>query len=146
MAASPCIFCEIARSTTTTRLIHQDDKIVAFQDIKPAAFKHYLVIPIEHIPTVRNLQRREEHYSLVAHMLNVGRTLLQEDAPQSTQHRFGFHQPPFNSVDHLHLHCLALPYMPSWKFIKYSSLGPLGGFITAEKLLEKLKPSKFSHL
>jgi hypothetical protein len=27
--------------------------------------------------------------------------------------RFGFHRPPFNSVDHLHLHCMALPYI-SW--------------------------------
>ena len=26
--------------------------------------------------------------------------------------RFGFHQPPLNSVNHLHLHCLALPYVP----------------------------------
>lgn len=29
-------------------------------------------------------------------------------------HRFGFHQPPFNSVDHLHLHCFALPFMPRY--------------------------------
>ncbi|KAL2901647.1 Bifunctional adenosine 5'-phosphosulfate phosphorylase/adenylylsulfatase HINT4 [Bienertia sinuspersici] len=140
MSALPCIFCQIARSSTpSTRILYQDDKIVAFQDIKPAAFRHYLVIPIEHIATVNTLQRRPEHYSLVSDMLNVGKTLLQQDASESDEHRFGFHQPPFNSVDHLHLHCLALPYKPSWKFIKYSSLGPFGGFIKAEKVLEKLK-------
>ncbi|KAJ8444368.1 hypothetical protein Cgig2_019926 [Carnegiea gigantea] len=187
---SPCIFCQIARSATSTRLLHQvpplslslnfasgelensnfsfrvlvlqDDKVVAFQDIKPAAFRHYLVIPVEHIPTVKNLQRRPEDYSLVSHMLDVGKMLLQRDAPQSKEHRFGFHQPPFNSVDHLHLHCLGLPFTPSlfslekrntcfsyrlwkclcsWKAIKYKSFGPFG-FIEAEKLLEKIKPEQ----
>ncbi|KAL7167248.1 hypothetical protein ACSBR2_037835 [Camellia fascicularis] len=54
--------------------------------------------------------------------------------------RFGFHQPPLNSVNHLHLHCFALPYTPRWKHIKYMSLGFLGGFIEAEKLLERIKP------
>ncbi|KAH7549613.1 hypothetical protein JRO89_XS13G0056300 [Xanthoceras sorbifolium] len=139
-----------------------DEKVVAFQDIKPAAFRHYLVIPVDHIPTVKDLQRREEDYSLVSHMLTVGQTLLRRDAPQSNQYRFGFHQPPLNSVNHLHLHCLALPFMPrqvlifgshyvfefyiihvstmGWKRVKYLSLGPLGGFIEAEKLLEKIKP------
>uniref|UniRef100_A0A7C9AGP5 HIT domain-containing protein n=1 Tax=Opuntia streptacantha TaxID=393608 RepID=A0A7C9AGP5_OPUST len=142
---SPCIFCQIARSATSSRLLHQDDKVVAFQDIKPAAFRHYLVIPIEHIPTVKNLQRRPEDYSLVNHMLDVGKMLLQRDAPQSKEHRFGFHQPPFNSVDHLHLHCLALPFTPSWKAIKYKSFGPFG-FIGAEKFLEKIKPEQLSNL
>lgn len=28
--------------------------------------------------------------------------------------RFGFHQPPFNSVDHLHLHCFALSFLPRY--------------------------------
>ncbi|XVF13805.1 hypothetical protein REPUB_Repub08aG0239400 [Reevesia pubescens] len=36
-----------------------DDKVVAFQDIKPAAFRHYLVISVEHIPT-RSSKKKEE--------------------------------------------------------------------------------------
>ncbi|KAK6251118.1 hypothetical protein SCA6_005123 [Theobroma cacao] len=138
--SQPCIFCQIARGSTSTPLLHADDKVVAFQDIKPSAFRHYLVTPVEHIPTVRDLQRRNEDYALVSHMLNVGQTLLRRDAPQSNQYSFGFHQPPLNSVHHLHLHCLALPFIPRWKHVKYLSLGPLGGFIEAEKLLEKIKP------
>ncbi|XP_024994476.1 bifunctional adenosine 5'-phosphosulfate phosphorylase/adenylylsulfatase HINT4 isoform X3 [Cynara cardunculus var. scolymus] len=112
-AASPsCIFCQIARSSTTTTLLHTDEKVVAFQDINPSASRHYLVIPVDHIATVKDLRRRTEDYSLVSHMLNVGQTLLSRDAPNSIQYRFGFHQPPLNSVNHLHLHCLALPYVP----------------------------------
>ncbi|XP_023769073.1 bifunctional adenosine 5'-phosphosulfate phosphorylase/adenylylsulfatase HINT4 isoform X3 [Lactuca sativa] len=115
MAASPsCIFCQIVHNSTTTTLLHTDEKVVAFQDINPSAFRHYLVIPVEHIATVKSLRRRTEDYSLVSHMLNVGQTLLQRDAPNSTQYR--------------------------WKTVKYTSLGPLGGFIEARKLLEKLKP------
>ncbi|XP_039056325.1 bifunctional adenosine 5'-phosphosulfate phosphorylase/adenylylsulfatase HINT4-like [Hibiscus syriacus] len=138
-AISPCIFCQIARSSNSTPLLHSDDKIVAFQDIKPAAFRHYLVVPVEHIPTVNDLQRGNEHYTLVSDMLNVGETMLSRDAPQPNKYRFGFHQPPLNSVDHLHLHCFALPFIPRWKQLKYLSSGPLG-FIEAEKLLEKIKP------
>ncbi|RVW50551.1 Bifunctional adenosine 5'-phosphosulfate phosphorylase/adenylylsulfatase HINT4 [Vitis vinifera] len=92
-ASSPCIFCQIARSYTSTTLLHsgvQDDKVVAFQDINPSAFRHYLVIPVEHIATVKDLQRRAEDYSLVGHMLNVGQTLLHRDAPHSMEYRYLF--------------------------------------------------------
>ncbi|XP_062146026.1 bifunctional adenosine 5'-phosphosulfate phosphorylase/adenylylsulfatase HINT4 [Alnus glutinosa] len=138
-ASSSCIFCQIASKSTSTTFLHSDEKVLAFQDISPAAVRHYLVIPVEHIPSVKDLKRRTEDYSLVSHMLEVGQMLLRRDAPQSTQYRFGFHQPPLNSVKHLHLHCLALPYTPRWKSIKFLSLGSLG-FLEAEKLLEKLKP------
>ncbi|KAK9203485.1 hypothetical protein WN943_013740 [Citrus x changshan-huyou] len=84
----PCVFCHIARNSTSTPLLHSDEKVVAFQDIKPAAYRHYLVISVDHIPTVRDLQRRAEDYSLVRHMLNVGQELLQQDAPQSNQYRY----------------------------------------------------------
>ncbi|KAK7406252.1 hypothetical protein VNO78_07875 [Psophocarpus tetragonolobus] len=135
-----CVFCSIAsKSISDTPLLHSDDKVVAFQDINPSAFRHYLVVPRAHIPTVKDLQRNSDDYSLVSHMLEVGKMLLHRDAPHSKQYRFGFHQPPLNSVNHLHLHCFALPYTPRWRYIKYLSVGPLG-FIEAEKFLEKIKP------
>ncbi|EXC28304.1 hypothetical protein L484_011808 [Morus notabilis] len=133
-----CIFCQIASKSTSTTILHSDDKVVAFPDINPSAFRHYLIISVAHIPTVRDLQRKAEDYFLVSHMLEVGQTLLARDAPQC-KYRFGFHQPPMNSVNHLHLHCQALPYTPRWKCMKYLSFGSLG-FIEADKLLEKLKP------
>ena len=55
-------------------------------------------------------------------MLAVGRALLEQAAPGAAT-QFGFHLPPFNSVDHLHLHCFALPFTPAWKAWKYSSPG-----------------------
>ncbi|URE03476.1 Scavenger mRNA decapping enzyme C-term binding [Musa troglodytarum] len=118
----------------------QDEMVVAFRDINPSAVGHYLVVPVEHIPTVKHLRRRTEDYHLVNHMLNVGKTLLARDAPESMCSRFGFHQPPFNSIDHLHLHCLALPFIPRWRQVKYTTLGPFWGFIEAEKLLDKIRP------
>ncbi|GKV50156.1 hypothetical protein SLEP1_g56869 [Rubroshorea leprosula] len=87
---SPCVFCQIAGKSSSTPLLHSDDKVIAFQDIKPAAFRHYLVIPVEHIPTVKDLRRRSEDYSLVLHMLNVGQTLLRKDAPEAEQFRYRF--------------------------------------------------------
>ncbi|WJX60455.1 Bifunctional adenosine 5'-phosphosulfate phosphorylase/adenylylsulfatase hint4, variant 2 [Trifolium repens] len=146
-ATASCVFCNIASKSNSNSILHSDDKVVAFRDINPSAFRHYLVVPVEHIPTVNDLRRKTEDHSLVSHMLDVGKMLLLRDAPHSKHHRFGFHQPPMNSVNHLHLHCLALPYTPSlnrWRCIKYMSFGPLG-FIEAEKFLEKIKPLSAVH-
>ena len=55
-------------------------------------------------------------------MQAVGRRLLEEYAP-GAQQEFGYHLPPFNSVDHLHLHCFALPFTPPWKVYKYTTAG-----------------------
>ncbi|KAJ6806035.1 bifunctional adenosine 5'-phosphosulfate phosphorylase/adenylylsulfatase HINT4 [Iris pallida] len=78
-------------------------------------------------------------------MLNVGQSLLHKDATEPKLYRFGFHQPPFNSVNHLHLHCFTLPFIPRWKQLKYMSLGPWG-FIEAEKLLARIKPLEHASL
>lgn len=69
-------------------------------------------------------------------MLAVGRALVEKAAPGAAT-RFGYHLPPFNSVDHLHLHCFGLPFAPAWKAWKYeTTLGVSLWWLPKAKLLQ----------
>ncbi|KAH7332259.1 hypothetical protein KP509_20G078700 [Ceratopteris richardii] len=133
-----CLLAQGLPAGVTTSLLYQDERIVAFEDINPSAHRHYLVTPKEHIPSVYQLHKGEEHHALVTHMVKTGKTLMQRDAPAAIEYRFGFNRPPFNSVNHLHLHCLALPYRSWWRCLKYLSLGPFG-YVDVNIVLQNLR-------
>lgn len=44
-----CIFCKIASGQIPGKIIFEDDKIIAFEDLNPLAPMHFLVIPKAHI-------------------------------------------------------------------------------------------------
>ena len=44
-----CLFCKICEKEIPSKVIYEDDKILAFYDIDPKAPVHFLVIPKEHI-------------------------------------------------------------------------------------------------
>ena len=48
-----CVFCRIASGEIPAKLVHEDEHVVAFRDINPAAPTHILVIPRRHIPDLR---------------------------------------------------------------------------------------------
>jgi histidine triad (HIT) family protein len=43
-----CIFCKIAGGQIPSKLIHEDEDLIAFHDINPAAPVHVLIVPREH--------------------------------------------------------------------------------------------------
>lgn len=47
-ATSNCLFCRIGRGDIPSRKVYEDDEILAFHDIQPAAPVHVLVIPKQH--------------------------------------------------------------------------------------------------
>lgn len=51
---SDCIFCKIIAGEIPSEMVYEDDEVVAFKDLKPAAPHHYLVVPKEHIATVND--------------------------------------------------------------------------------------------
>ncbi|XP_061602662.1 adenosine 5'-monophosphoramidase HINT3-like [Cololabis saira] len=137
-----CMFCLIANDKDEeTTVIKQNEELVCFRDVCPAAPHHYLVIPRQHIISCRSLNRR--HISLVERMAELGEAVLRDQGIADMKDiRLGFHQPPFISVDHLHLHVLAPSRQISTNF-EYKFLPGTDSFVTVQSLknrLEKIAP------
>ncbi|RCH99019.1 hypothetical protein CU098_008686 [Rhizopus stolonifer] len=116
----PCIFCNVRKTIEETRIVAETEHLIAFRDWSPSAKVHLLVIPKEHIATVKDLT--QEHSTLIHGMLMLGKKLLKEhgfDPEDESQTRLGFHVPPFNSVDHLHMHVIGLPFKNTFRSLKY---------------------------
>ncbi|KAM4633838.1 adenosine 5'-monophosphoramidase HINT3 [Polymixia lowei] len=132
-----CIFCKIVNKEIGTELLHCDEEISCFRDIKPGAAHHYLVVPTKHVGNCKSLSK--EHVPLVERMVEMGKEILQKNnVTDLSDVRFGFHWPPFCSVTHLHLHVLAPASqmgMMSRLFYRVNSYW----FITADQLIQLLK-------
>ena len=50
-----CIFCKIVKGEIPTEKVYEDEKVLAFKDINPAAPIHVLVIPKEHFDNIYDL-------------------------------------------------------------------------------------------
>ena len=110
-SSSSCIFCDIVAENDVANKIHfSNEKVVLFSDIKPAAKHHYLVIPREHIKDATQLTT-SDHVDLVQEMVRAGTEYLTSICGETAleDSKFGFHYPPFISVQHLHLHVI-YPY------------------------------------
>lgn len=88
-----CIFCDFANHTKEKELLYEDDLVIAFSPLKPAAKQHILVVPKRHISTVGDLV--ETDTPLLDRMKEVAVKLIKCDAAQT---QLSFHIPPWNSV------------------------------------------------
>ncbi len=55
MSNGDCPFCQIAQGEMDTEFVHEEDALVAFEDLAPKAPVHVLVIPREHITAVTDV-------------------------------------------------------------------------------------------
>lgn len=55
-----CIFCKIINREIPADIVYEDEEIIAFKDINPAAPIHILVIPKKHISSLAELQIEDE--------------------------------------------------------------------------------------
>lgn len=71
-----CIFCKIARREIPSHKIYEDEHILAFNDIHPAAPVHFLLIPKLHLESLADAQER--HQELLGRMLVLAPKLAKE--------------------------------------------------------------------
>jgi histidine triad (HIT) family protein len=64
-----CVFCKIARKEIPAKLVHEDDDVVAFEDLNPQAPVHVLVVPRRHVPSLNELEAGDD--ALAGKLLRV---------------------------------------------------------------------------
>ena len=101
-----CLFCKIFAREIPAKEVFRDEDIVAFEDIRPVAPTHVLVIPKEHIPSVHDLTPGQG--PMLARMMEVANRIADERKVDRDGYRLVFNKGPQagQSVYHLHVHLL----------------------------------------
>jgi len=101
-----CIFCKIAKREIPSQILHQDDELIAFRDIRPQAPTHVQIIPKRHIETILDLGEKDER--LIGKMVLLANRLAKEEGLAENGYRLVFNCKSHGGqeVYHIHLHLL----------------------------------------
>lgn len=110
-----CIFCKIVAKQIPAKLVYEDEQVMAFNDIRPAAPVHFLIIPKKHIATLSHAEPADAE--LLGKMLSLVPQLAQEQGcaikTDSAGEFTGGYKTLINTgpdggqeVYHLHLHVI----------------------------------------
>ena len=101
-----CLFCRIAQRKAPARIIYEDEKCVAIEDIAPQAPVHVLLVPKKHIATTLDL--KDEDDMLIGHLFRVANRLAADKniAGRGFRLVMNTNTEAGQSVYHIHLHVL----------------------------------------
>ncbi|HSE42504.1 MAG TPA: histidine triad nucleotide-binding protein [Acidobacteriota bacterium] len=101
-----CVFCKITNHSIPSKIVFEDDKIVAFEDIMPQAPTHILIVPRQHISTLNEATEADRDLlgSVVLGAVNVAK----DRQLSSSGYRlvWNTNRGAGQSVFHIHLHLL----------------------------------------
>ena len=102
-----CLFCKIIKGEISSDKVYEDNEILAFKDINPAAKIHILVIPKKHIESLASLEKEDE--GLVGRIYGVINKIAQEYKFKEKGYRVIVNcgENGGQEVMHLHFHILA---------------------------------------
>ena len=103
---SDCIFCKIINKEIPSKIVYEDDDILAFEDINPLAKVHILLIPKKHIETAADLQ--EEDAAVIGKIFLVAKKIAEEKGMAEDGYRIVNNCKEFGGqeVFHIHFHLL----------------------------------------
>ncbi len=105
-----CLFCDVIEGKVKARKVCEDEKVFVFEDIKPQAPTHVLIIPKKHIRGLKEAQ--PEDAEIIGYMHLVAAKIARERGIEDG-YRTVFNVGPNSgqSVFHIHLHLIGGRHM-----------------------------------
>jgi histidine triad (HIT) family protein len=98
-----CLFCKIIAKEIPASIIYEDNSIIVFDDIKPMAQVHFLVVPKQHIKSMLDL--KIEDSQLIAHLILKAKQLaIENNLSNGYKTHINTGTNGGQEIDHLHLH------------------------------------------
>ena len=103
-----CLFCKIAAKQIPSSIVYEDDEMLCFKDIHPAAPVHLLLIPKTHFDSLTHAQ--PQHQELLGKMmLRVPQIAQQAGLSHGFKTQINTGNGGGQEVFHLHIHILGNP-------------------------------------
>lgn len=102
-----CIFCKIIKGEIPSSKVYEDEEILAFNDINPAAPIHVLVIPKKHIESLTTMEEGDE--KIISKIYKVINEIAEKQEFKEKGYRVIVNcgKDGGQEVGHLHFHLLA---------------------------------------
>jgi histidine triad (HIT) family protein len=97
-----CIFCKIASGAIPSKKIYEDDDVIVFNDIKPMAKVHFLIVPKLHVEMLKDCDA--SHQELLGKMLLLAPKLAAEQGLKGFKTLINTGREGGQEVFHLHVH------------------------------------------
>ena len=101
-----CLFCKIVAGEIPAKRVHEDDELLAFEDIKPEAPVHVLIIPKRHISTLNEVESGDA--ALLGSMMRCAVSIANQRGIGESGYRtvMNCNGHAGQTVFHIHLHLL----------------------------------------
>ena len=100
--SSDCIFCKIVKGDIPSKKIYEDDEMIAFNDIRPIAPVHFMIVPRLHVESLANCD--SAHQSLLGKMLLLAPKLAAEQGLKGFRTMINTGHEGGQEVFHIHVH------------------------------------------
>jgi histidine triad (HIT) family protein len=105
-SVSDCLFCRIVRKEIPAKIIFENERVLAFEDIRPKAPVHVLVIPKDHFASLNDAPDGAE--DLLGEILFRAREIAREKGIGESGYRIVLNtgRDSGQEVFHIHFHIL----------------------------------------
>lgn len=100
--SADCIFCKILAGDIPAKKIYEDDDVIVFNDIKPMAKVHFLIVPKLHVESLISCDIL--HKSLLGKMLLLAPKLAAEQGLVGFKTLINTGREGGQEVFHIHVH------------------------------------------
>lgn len=101
-----CIFCKIINKEIPSNIVYEDEEVIAFYDVNPAAPIHILVIPKKHIASLSHMNGNENN--VISKIYTVIDKIAEKEGIKDKGYRVIVNcgKDGGQEVGHLHFHLL----------------------------------------